>query len=232
LTDSTVKTMADLKGKTVAIPQLGATLETYVNATLVDAGLKAGDVKFLATGLGPQMGEALKRGEAAAAFGTFGQLSPLRLQGYDLRYLPRPSFADGFITGNFVARNNLNPDQMNAMKGYLRAYAKSIVFTKENPEAAIRISWKMYPEAKPKNVPEDQALKQAVDINKEYMSYIDKLDGKWGYMPPDKMESYLKFLDLTGKVDVSKYYSNDWIPFINDFDEAAVKQQADNYKVS
>jgi NitT/TauT family transport system substrate-binding protein len=231
LTDSPVKTVADLKGKTVAIPQLGATLETYVNAALVDAGQKAGDAKFLATGIGPQMGEALKRGEVAAAYGTFGQISPLRQQGYNIRYLPPPSFANGFITGNFVARSNLQPAQVDAMKGYLRAYAKSIVFTKENPEAAVKISWKMFPEAKPKSQSEDQALQTAIQINKEYMSYIDKLDGKWGYMPPDRMLSYLKFLDLEGKVDVTKYYSNDWIAFINDFDEAKIKEQARTYKI-
>jgi NitT/TauT family transport system substrate-binding protein len=109
-----------------------------------------------------------------AAFGTRGQLGPLEVGKYPIRFLPRPSFADQFITGNVVARSDLNADQERALKGCLRAYAKSIVFTKANPEAAIRISWNMYPDGKPKSVAEDQALASAVAVNKSYMSYIDK----------------------------------------------------------
>jgi NitT/TauT family transport system substrate-binding protein len=230
--DSTAKTVADLKGKTVAIPQLGATLETYVNQALQEYGLKAGDIKFLATGVGPQMGEALKRGEVSAAFGTSGQVAPLALQGYKFKYLERPKFADNFITGNLVARGNLPADRQAALKGYLRAYSKALVFSKTNPEAAMLVNWKMYPEAKPKGVSDADALKQAVDNYKNYLSYIEKEEGKWGYMPPARMDSYLKYLSLDGKVDITKYYTNDYIATANDFDEAKVQDQAKNYKAA
>jgi NitT/TauT family transport system substrate-binding protein len=56
-----ISKLTDLKGKKVGIPQLGATLETYVNAVLVDGGLSGSDVKYVATGIGAPMGEALRR---------------------------------------------------------------------------------------------------------------------------------------------------------------------------
>ncbi len=232
LEDSDIRTTADLKGKTIAIPQLGATLETYMSAVLKDAGLSPDDVKYLATGIGPPMGEALKRGEVAAAFGTRGQIGPLELQ-YKFRFLPRPKFADEFITGNVVARTSMRPEQEAGLRGYLRAYARSIVFSKENPEAAMLINWKMYPESKPKGVSEEQALRDAVKIYTDYLSYIDKLEGKWGYMPPDKIAAYVRFLGLEGKLpNVETYYTNEWIDFINQFDEDKVREQARNFKIA
>ena len=39
-------------------------------------------------------------------------------------------------------------------------------------------------------------------------------------------------LMLTGKVDIAKYYSNDYIDMANNFDETKIRDQAKNYKVS
>jgi NitT/TauT family transport system substrate-binding protein len=231
LDSSPIKANADLKGKKVGIPALGGTLEPYIGELLASVSLKPTDVEYLATGAGVPMGEALKRGDIDAGFGTRGQIGPLEAGGYPLRFLPRPAFAENFITGNVVARSDATPAKEAAVKGYLRAYAKSIVFTKANPEAAIRISWKMYADAKPKGVAEDVALKSAIATNVAYMSYIDKLEGKWGYMPPAKMESYAKFLGVDRKIpDLTKYYTNKYIDFVNSFDEAGVIAQAKSYK--
>ncbi len=227
---SGISRLTDLKGKKVGIPQLGATLETYVNAVLADGGLSSSDVKYVATGIGAPMGEALRKGQVDAAFATRGQLGTLLTGGYKLRFLPRPAFAENFITGNIVAQDNLAASKMQALKGYLRAYTKAIVFSKANPRAAMLINWHMYPDAVPKNVPFEQALNSAISTYTAYLSYITERDGKWGYMPPDLMQNYAKFLGIDGKVDITKYYTNDLIAYANDFDQQAVINQAKNYK--
>jgi hypothetical protein len=48
-------------------------------------------------------------------------------------------------------------------------------------------------------------------------------------MPPDKMDFYNKYLGLDGTVDITKYYTNDYIDYVNDFDTAAIQQMAANY---
>ncbi|WP_432837955.1 ABC transporter substrate-binding protein [Dactylosporangium sp. CA-092794] len=230
VSNSPVNQLTDLKGKKIGIPQLDGTLQTYVNATLASGGLSDPGISFLATGVGVPMGEALKKGQVDAAFATRGQLGTLLSGGYNLRFLPRPAFAENFITGNIVARSDLSADKVQALKGYLRAYTKAIVFSKANPQAAMLINWKMYPDAVPKNVPVEQALAAAVDVYKAYLDYITVRDGKWGYMPPDLMENYVDFLGLKGKVDVKQWYTNDYIDFVNDFDQQAITDQAKNYK--
>lgn len=227
---SNIRTLTDLKGKRIGIPQLGATLETYVNAVLADGGLKDAGVKYVATGIGAPMGEALRKGQVDAAFATRGQLGTLLAGSYNLRFLPRPAFAENFITGNVVARSDLSASKTQALKGYLRAYTKAIVFSKANPRAAMLINWHMFPDAVPKNVPFEQALDTAVDTYKAYLGYITERDGKWGYMPPNLIQNYVDYLGLHGKVDATKYYTNDLIAYANDFDQQAVINQAKNYK--
>lgn len=227
---SPIHNLTDLKGKKIGIPQLGATLETYVNAVLADGGLQGGDVKYVATGIGAPMGEALKKGQVDAAFATRGQLGTLLAGNYDLRFLPRPQFAENFITGNIVARSDLSAAKTQALKGYLRAYTKAIVFSKANPRAAMLVNWHMFPEAVPKNVPFEQALQTAVDTYTAYLDYITERDGKWGYMPPNLMSNYVDFLGLNGKVDITQWYTNDLIAYANDFDQQAIINQAKNYK--
>jgi NitT/TauT family transport system substrate-binding protein len=227
---SGISKLTDLKGKRIGIPQLGATLETYVNATLASGGLRGGDVHYVATGIGAPMGEALRKGQIDAAFATRGQLGTLLTGGYDLRFLPRPAFAENFITGNVVARSDLSASKTQALKGYLRAYTKAIVFSKANPRAAMLINWHMFPDAVPKNVPFEQALNSAVTTYKAYLDYITERDGKWGYMPPNLIDNYVSFLGLNGKVDATKYYTNDLIAYANDFDQQAIINQAKNYK--
>ena len=228
-----VKTVADAKGKKVAVAEIGGTAEPYLRKALEEVNLTLKDVTQVAAGAGVTMGEALRRGDADFGISTRGQIGPVEaVATYNLKFLPRPKFFDSIIAGNVVARSDMDPAKVQALKGYLRAYSKSIVFTKANPEAAIRATWKMFPEAKPKAVADDVALKSAVLVNVAYMEYIDKLEGKFGFMPADKMSRYVDFLGLNyPKVgDLTKYYTNEYIDYANNFDENKVKDQAKNYK--
>jgi len=228
--DSPIQTLADLKGKNIGVPELGETNQHYVDTVIASVGLQPTDVNYVATGIGVPMGEALRNGSVDAAFSTRGQMAPIVTGDYDVRFLPRPDFAEQFVTGNVVARSDLTPEKEQCLKSYLRAYAESIVFSKANPTAAMLVNWHMFPDAIPTNVPFDEALKTAVDNYTAYLSYIDPLDGKWGYMPPDKMDFYNKYLGLDGVVDITKYYTNDYIDYVNDFDTAAIEQMAQNYQ--
>jgi NitT/TauT family transport system substrate-binding protein len=227
---SKITKLSQLQGKTIGISEIEGSLETYVDAVLVSGGVKKPNVKFLATGIGAPMGQALKNGDVAAAFATEGQLGTLLSADYQLRYLPRPPFANQFITGNIVARSNLSAGTYAALKGYLRAYTESIVFSKANPRAAMLINWHMYPQSIPKNVPFNQALNSAISVFTKYLAYIGPLNGEYGYMPAKEMQSYADYLGLKGKVNVSKWYTNSLVAYANDFNKQAIINQAKHYK--
>lgn len=230
LPNSPITQYTQLKGKKIGIPALDGTTEHYVTRVLQSGGLQNADVKFVAVGIGAPMGQALKSGQVDLAFATRGQLGTLQSANYQLRFLPRPLFANQFITGNITARKNISPAQMQAIKGYLRAYTESIVFAKANPRAAMLINWHMYPQDIPKNVPFNTALNQALQVFTAYLSYIGPNAGKYGYMPPAEMQSYAEFLGVAGKVKVTDWYTNSLVAYANDFNHQAIVNMAKHYK--
>jgi NitT/TauT family transport system substrate-binding protein len=230
LPGSKITQLTQLKGAKIGIPALDGTTEHYVTRVLQSGGLQDADVKFVATGIGAPMGQALKSGAVDAVFATRGQLGTLESANYALRFLPRPPFANQFITGNITARKNISAAQLQAIKGYLRAYTESIVFAEANPRAAMLINWHMYPQSVPKNVPFNTALNSALQVFKAYLAYIGPSDGQYGYMPPSEMESYAEYLGVANKVTVTDWYTNSLVAYANNFNHQAIINMAKNYK--
>jgi NitT/TauT family transport system substrate-binding protein len=228
--DSSIRKLTQLKGAKIGIPALDGTTEHYVTRVLQSGGLQNADVTYVATGIGAPMGQALKTGQVAAVFATRGQLGTLQSANFAMRFLPRPAFANTFITGNITARKHVSAAQLQAIKGYLRAYTESIVFAKANPRAAMLINWHMYPQSVPKNVPLDAALNSALQIFTAYLSYIGPSNGKYGYMPPAEMQSYASYLGVAKKIKVTDWYTNSLIDYANDFDHQAIINMAKHYK--
>jgi ABC-type nitrate/sulfonate/bicarbonate transport system substrate-binding protein len=230
LPTSKITQLTQLKGAKIGIPALDGTTEHYVTRVLQSGGLQNADVRYVATGIGAPMGQALKSGQVDAAFATRGQLGTLQSANYPLRFLPRPPFADQFITGNITARSDISATQLQAIKGYLRAYTEAIVFSKANPRAAMLINWKMYPQVVPKNVPFNTALSQAIQVFTAYLSYIGPSDGKYGFMPPSEMQSYANYLGVANKVKITDWYTNSLVAYANDFNHQAIINKAKNFK--
>jgi NitT/TauT family transport system substrate-binding protein len=230
LPDSKITQLTQLKGAKIGIPALEGTTEQYVTRVLESGGLQNADVKFVATGIGAPMGQALKSGQVDAVFATRGQLGTLESANYPMRFLARPPFANQFITGNITARKNISAAQLQAIKGYLRAYTESIVFAEANPRAAMLVNWHMYPESVPKNVPFNTALNSALQVFKSYLSYIGPSDGKFGFMPAQEMQSYAEYLGVANKIKVTDWYTNSLVDYANDFDHQAIINMAKNYK--
>ncbi len=105
-----------------------------------------------------------------------------------------------------------------------------------NPEAAARIHWKMYPEQMPKGVSEEQALKQAIRVfevqSKGFVTRPDE-PKTWGNYTAKSWAGYLDVYGLTQKIsDPSRFYTNDLIAEINNFDAQKVINDAKNFKLN
>jgi hypothetical protein len=53
----------------------------------------------------------------------------------------------------------------------------------------------------------------------------------WGFYVPEAWDAYLNIYDLTGKVTATKFYTNDLVKEINNFDQKAIIEKAKNYRV-
>jgi NitT/TauT family transport system substrate-binding protein len=120
--------------------------------------------------------------------------------------------------------------------GLARGIAKGQIFQETNPEAAVRIHWKVYPNTAPRAGVTQEEVDKAVEVNRASTKLIarDALGtGRFGDMPRERMEDFQRYLVTTGvvpkEIGVDAYYTDDLIAKINDFDAAAIASSAKSY---
>lgn len=234
LPEAAINSFAELKGKTVGVSTLaseGAVVGRYL---MRQSGLSPNDISFLAVGGGAQALNAIRTGQVQAIVNLEAAFAPMEALGQNFKYLPNPPGTEEvFGPGLYVRRDYLaaNPK---TLVGIGRSVAKSTVFLMHNPEAAVRIHYKAYPEQMPKGVPEEQALRDGVRTLRVQMKGLQLEDksAKWGSYPAQGWNAYLKIYGLAEKIgDPTRFYTNDLIAEINDFDAQKVIEQAKNFRL-
>jgi NitT/TauT family transport system substrate-binding protein len=234
---SPVQKLEDLKGKTVGVLSLSSGAVPVAKAMLRSVGFDPEkEVKWLPVGLGPQTANALKSNQVdALALWDWGY-AILENLGYQFRHFQTgetSKILSLMLIGNedFVTANAAATAKM------AQGIAKGALFTITNPEAAVRIHWQKYPSSKPTNIPEEQALKEAVHVLQarlEKYRIAKREIPKWGAFSRGEWEATQNFFFDTGlltrKVDVGTYYTDRFLAQINDFDQEAIIAKARSYK--
>ena len=239
LPDSPIRSLADLKGKKIGVASMGSSGVSMGKAFLAKAGLEMGrDAQFVAIGAGGQGAAALRSKAVDAVVYWDAMITRLALAGLKLRPLAvdeklrdLPDTCLG-TTNAFMAKNP------KAIIGIGRALAKGYVFNQANPEAAVRITWKHFPESRPRAVSESQALRDAVTINQSRMAIWSspKTGGKFGvFIEADfrSLEAFAKqngLLDPKADVSMAKLYTEKFVDDYGKFDRDAVVAQAKAWK--
>ena len=124
--------------------------------------------------------------------------------------------------------------------GISRAVAKSLVFATTNPQAVVKIFWKLYPETKPKADAEAKELAtQTTVVNSmlpNWLYEMDKPGAQWGRMSASDWEKTqefnLKAGVLTATAPVANYFTDQYIEAANKFDPEPIKKQAREFTES
>jgi NitT/TauT family transport system substrate-binding protein len=234
---SPVKTMKDLKGKSIGVISMASAGVIVARALAANAGLNPdSDVRIVVAGEGAQTAALLRTNQVDALSQFDTQYAMVENAGVDLRVLDTKEI-DRFPSNGFVALEETLKDHRKEAVALAQGYAKGTVFAIANPEAAIRILWEIYPQTKPTGKDEATALKDDVKVL-EARAVNWKLDkagvSKWGENSEKNYADYLAFLEKWGvlkqKVAVGDVITNDLIADINRFDPNEVAQQAKSYK--
>ncbi len=234
--ESPVKDLRELKGKKIGILSRGDSNYIGAQAMLREVGLDPDkDVAFVTLGAGGPAASAIRRGEVDVLAYWDAQVAALENIGLKFRYLPLTPTVKEIMGSGIAVRRDYFKEHRDVAIGVCRAINKGIVFTLENPEAAARVHFKLYPESKPKGKTDEEALREAVHLIKARSNKFAKEPvkfPKYGYNYPKGWEAYVKVLGLDPQKvgDVRRFYTNDLLDAINDFDEAAIRKQADNYR--
>lgn len=232
--DSPIHDVAGLKGKKLGVIGMGSAGVAFGRAFLNAAGLDPErDVGFLAVGVGAQAINAVKQHFVDALVYPENLLNKLKVLGLDMRMVPVSEKLANLPDTSLFARRDTIAKNPKMLIGMARAVDKGYYFNMENPEAAVKITWKLYPEAEPKNMPPDKALQGGIFVNQERMKIWHSAktgaheDGK--FLAPqwqDFIEFMLQQKLIAQPVPLDKIYTNELIPEINEFDREAVKKQA------
>ena len=232
LEDSPIRKLEDLKGKNVGAPSFGAGGGLALKTNLAEMGIPPEQYTGIATGAGPAAVAALRSGKIDALVMWDAMLGAAENTGLKLRTVAIP-FQDrlaGMSLATTAAFAKANPD---VVAGYCRAMTKALVFTKTNPEAAVRIFWKEFPNTKPANLDEATALKNSVHIMQRFLEKaLDGLpeDSRIGdFVESSWKNSHTAFTalgNLKGTGAATDAYTTQFLEACNAFDRAAIVAQA------
>jgi NitT/TauT family transport system substrate-binding protein len=139
--DSNIKTIQDLKGKTMSFTRPGSVSEAVAALCLKAApGIRPQDVKRIASGgMGAGL-TLLDKGEIDAAFCSYPTMA---LKGAKFRVLfYAKDFVPDYFMSFWMARESFLKEHPDEMRAFLRARARGLKFIMENPEEAAKIFMK------------------------------------------------------------------------------------------
>jgi NitT/TauT family transport system substrate-binding protein len=235
--DSPLQKVADLKGKTIGVPSLASGSVPFAKALVASVGIDPEkDLKILAVGVGAPGRLALqqKTVDCLALWDTLQ--ASIENSGMALRRLDLPMVHE-MLGQTLATRDDQVTENAAVLVGFARGIAKATVFGLANPEAAVRIHWKMYPQTKPQTGDEAKALKDALNVfNARFMlQRVDnRPDTRFGIgtlAQWEKLKSIFKDQKfIEGTVPAADLYSAALVDEINKFDRAAIVAQAKAYK--
>ncbi|SFZ81559.1 NitT/TauT family transport system substrate-binding protein [Devosia enhydra] len=231
--DSDVRTIADLRGKTVGVQSLGSAPEKTLRIVLRDNDIDPDtEVTFVAVGIAAQALQALRGGEVDAYVAALGTVSTMEALGEKFHYPEMPAYLRESIGPGLFTRRDMIESHRQQLVGIGRVVAKSTVFVKANPEAAVRIHWHVYPEQVPQGMGFDEALANAVDGLRRQIDLLEfqpnETVRKYGFMS-DAAIDQLKRIQGAEAVDSSLYFSNALVDEINDFNVSEMEALAKNF---
>jgi NitT/TauT family transport system substrate-binding protein len=230
--DSPVKSLVELKGKTVGIRNQGDTGYFGARAMFRELGIDPDkDVEWVAVGEGGPAGEAVYRGRVDAMAFWDGSFARIEIAGFPLRHLPNTPGMQKLFGNGYAVRRSALAGERDLYVRFFRAMAKSTVFSYANVDLAIRLHWQIYPESKPKGKTDEEAMREArkvVDSRKDkWFAAPWQADKRMGAQTLEEWKAQVAFAGLEDKVkDVSRVFTNDLLDDINKFDRAAIEAKA------
>jgi len=236
--DSPIQSVRDLRSKKVGVSDFGSGGVIYLRARLKEAGMRPNDVQMISVGYGTPSFEALKNHSVDVEVSFTVGIARQQMAGYAVRVLPVSPDELTLYSYNLFATQAFIEKNPDVIAKFGRATAKATVFLMTNPEAAVRVFWKQYPDRAPKDINDTKTLQSNLAIIKAQMHDMaaDELpvDFKWGSQDAatfGKIEAYLADDgQIASPIAATNFFTNDFADAFNQFDHAAIVNQARNWK--
>ena len=195
--DSPVKKMTDLKGKTIGVISMGSAGVQIARALAATSGMDpASDINVVVAGEGAQTA-AMVRSRQVDALSQFDtQYAMVENAGVKLRILDTKEIDRYPSNGLLVLEETLRTRPREAA-AVARGYAKGTIFAINNPEAAVRMLYEVYPQTKPTGKDEATAIRDDIKVLQARIVNwkLDKAGvTRWGENSEANYAAYAEFL--------------------------------------
>ncbi|MHA6797275.1 ABC transporter substrate-binding protein (plasmid) [Pseudonocardia bannensis] len=237
--DSPISSLADLRGR-----RIGTDFPDLLDLafpTLRDEGLRPEeDVTFLPRSIpipgvapSPEELERIASGKLDAIWVLACAYEMLLVEGAQLRRLPTRTLDRLTPSELLYAGEHMLAGNSEALARFGRAVAKASLFCDTDPEAAVRLVWEHFPEARPAAGDEAQALKRDVAGLRGRTERGLPQHGRvpaWGSITAEEIQQWEDFLLRNGGIGerhpLEEYFEPGLVDAFNDFDADAVRAQA------
>jgi NitT/TauT family transport system substrate-binding protein len=233
--ESPIQKLSDLKGKTIGVISMGGGV-LFAKAAVASAGLDPEkDVRIVVAGEGAQTAAMLrsKQVDALSQFDT--QYAMVENAGMKLRILDSGEI-DHYPSNGLLALEDTLKTRRKEAAAVARGYAKGTIFAINNPEAAVRILYEVFPQAKPTGKDEATAIRDDIKVlEARIVNWRLENAGvkRWGESSESRCAQYLDFLLKWGvikeRVVAQDVVTNELIKEIDNFDPDKIAAQAKAY---
>lgn len=236
--DSEIESPADFTGKKIGVYSLGSSGIPLLSGLLAEYDVDmAEDVELIPVGFGPQASQAIKSDDVDGVMLWGAAIAQLENLGHDLNVFRNEAWSE--MTDVVLATTQDVIDENPQMVvDIVKGMNMGGLFAVANPECTISLQWDNWPDTKPADMSEDEALawdqhllEAKIETGMPGMFlYGEDLLGKQG---PDELDALQQFLIdeglLTAEIDPAQVIIADetfWDK-VNDFDKDALKAAAE-----
>lgn len=240
--DGPIRSIDDLKGKTIGTNAIGGAPHLVMKAVLRSLGWNVDkDVQFLAVGTGLPALDALRR-DRVQALGLWDTVYALfEANGQAFRYFrpdPIPRMGFTHATNTLLETINKSPDMV---LGLTRAMCKSLVYmAAAQPEELTKLHYKVFPASKPTGIPEERAIeidRQRQEKRRPIMRFDRRVFARTERLGDVSDEQIITHRDLLfngGEIPealpVERYFTRQFLAKANDFDMPALIAKAKSFR--
>lgn len=240
LDESPMRTLADMRGRTLGITSLSAG-NIYMTRAMAQAqGVPWGEVRVSAVGFGVQAFEALRTRQIDVLNLWDSMHEAMEQRGVKIRRLPIPPDFAGMSSHGFLFTERMVRENPDLVVRFSRAVTKGSVACEANPEGCLQAFWRRNPMRRPQNAdsPDVHRAEMAIMMSRlrNIVFFRPGEPRQWGHYPERDWVALINALKLGGQVPqdanipLNRLYTNELVPQYNAFDTDAVVRQARAYR--
>lgn len=237
LDSSPIKTIADLKGKTVGVGALTWASGPQTKALLRRNKIDPATVTFVAVGSGPAAAEALRQGRIDALNLFASNNAMIEAQGTKIRRLAYPADMQQASSHGLIFAAKTIKEKPDLVARIGRAHAKGVLGCHTNPRACLEAFWATYPAQKPRGM-DEKAVNNQLAVLKVILDLMTTFNepgtARFGAYKPEDFKVAIEALRAGGEIgtapiSLSSLYTDKFVEEFNKFDRKAVIDKAKAY---